>query len=35
MSGKDFNDEHPENKHEISITFSIFHLEISGNDFND
>ena len=35
ISGKDFNDEHPENNPSIDLTFSVFHFEISGKDFKD
>ena len=31
----DNNDEHSENIQLISVTFFIFHFEISGNDDND
>jgi len=35
ISGKDVNDEHPENKHDIFVTLFVFHFEISGNDDKD
>ena len=30
-----FNDFHSINKYEISFVLQVFHLEISGKDFND
>ena len=35
ISGKDFNDEHPENNPFIFAICSVFHFEISGKDFKD
>ena len=35
ISGKDVNKWQFENIEFISITFSVFHLDISGNDVND
>ena len=35
MSGKDFIKEHLENKEDIFLTCFIFHLDISGNSFNE
>ena len=35
ITGKDINDVHVETKPDIVLTLLVFHLEISGNDFND
>jgi len=35
MSGNFSNDEHPSNNEDILIALLKFHLEISGNSFND
>ena len=35
ISGKDINDEHPQNKQVIILTMFKSHLEISGNAFNN
>ena len=35
MSGNVVKEEHPVNRPNIFSTFSVFHLEISGSDFNE
>ena len=35
MSGSDVNDEYLLNKHFISTTLLVFHLDMSGNDINN
>ena len=34
-SGIDFNAVHSQNNLDKSLTFSVFHLDISGKDFKD
>jgi len=35
ISGKDFNDEHPQNNIDIEIALLKSQLEISGNEINE